>query len=142
MIKTFFSRLFLGNVVHKVETEKDFHTTLADLKVAIERNGFSVKYVHDIKKALAKENPGFENEYRIVQFCNAKKANKALSMSSDVGVMMPKSIIIFEKKGKTFLQFMKMKPFMVKMMFPEIDLSNMSRNVMSTMEKIVNDAKV
>lgn len=142
MIREFISKIFLGEVVYKVSTHKDFSSALKDLKVSIERNGFSVKYVHDIKKAFLKEKFPAEGGYSIVQFCNAGKAYKAMSMSTDVGVMMPKSIIVFEKDGKTYFQFMKMKPFMVRMMFPEIDLSNVSRNVMATMEKIVNEAKI
>jgi len=58
-------------------------------------------------------------------------------MSYDMGIMMPKSIIVAKEKGKTTLRFMQMKPWMVSWMFPEINIAPMSKNVMATMKKIV-----
>lgn len=143
MIKKMISRLIIGNIIHKVKTEKSFDKAFMDLQSSIKENGFQVKHVHDIKKAFdekgIKYTKGFE--YRLVQFCNAKKAHKALSMSTDVGIMMPKTVIIFKKAGKTYFQFMKMKPFMIKFMFPEINLAPMSKKVMTTMQKIVEEAR-
>lgn len=133
----------LGNIATNVKTDKDFNKAFADLKTAIKNNDFKIKHIHDVKEALDEENLKYESgfEYRLVEFCNAKKAHKAISMSADVGIMMPKTIIIFRKNGETYFQFMKMKPFMVRFMFPEINLVPMSKNVTATMEKIIAEAK-
>jgi len=56
-----------------------------------------------------------------------------------MGVMMPKSIIVSHKNGKTTLRYMKLKPWMVSMMFPEIDILPISKKVTKTMEKIVKE---
>ena len=56
-----------------------------------------------------------------------------------MGVMMPKSIIVARENGKTTLRFMKMKPWMVSMMFPELDIVPMSKMVTEIMEKIVKE---
>lgn len=141
-MKGMISKTFLGEIVYKVKSEKNFNQTLEDLKKSIENNGFSVKHIHNLKEAFDEKKLNYEKdfEYQIVQFCNATKAHKALSMSTDVGIMMPKSIIIFQNSKGVFMQFMKMKPIMVKLMFPNIDLAPMSKIVMQTMEKIVNQA--
>jgi uncharacterized protein (DUF302 family) len=144
MIKKLVSQMILGNVVQKVKTNKNFKDAFSDLQESIKNNGFQVKHIHDIKEAF--DEKGLEHdsdfEYKLVQFCNAKKAHKALSMSTDVGIMMPKTIIIFRKNKETYFQFMKMKPFMVSLMFPEINLAPMSKNVMATMQKIITEAAI
>lgn len=60
-------------------------------------------------------------------------------MSFDMGVMMPKSIIVARENGKTALRFMKMKSWMVSLMFPDLDIVPMSKMVTSIMEKIVTE---
>ncbi len=138
------SKMMMGDIIYKVETQKDFDTAHRSLLKSIENNGFHVTHIHNIKEAFHKAELKYEDgfEYQLVQFCNAKKAQKSLSMSTDVGVMMPKTIIIFTKDKKTYFQFMKMKPFMVSLMFPDINLAPMSKNVMATMTKIVNEAAI
>lgn len=141
-LRKIISKHIMGDIIYKVETPKDFDTAYLSLNKAIESNGFHVTHVHNIKEAFHKAELKYENgfEYQLVQFCNAKKAQKLLSTSTDVGVMMPKTIIIFTKGKKTYFQFMKMKPFMIRLMFPDINLAPMSKNVMATMTKIVNEA--
>jgi hypothetical protein len=53
--------------------------------------------------------------------------------------MMPKSIIVSHKNGETTLRYMKLKPWMVSMMFPEIDIVPMSKKVSEIMGKIVSE---
>ncbi len=60
-------------------------------------------------------------------------------MSYDMGVMMPKSIIVTKENGETNLRFMKMKPWMVSLMFPELDIAPLSKKVTTIINKIVSD---
>ena len=117
---------------------------MSDIQKSIRNNGFQVKHIHDVKGAFDEKGLKHDSdfEYKLVQFCDAKKAHKALSMSTDVGIMMSKTIIVFRKNGETYFQFMKTKPFMVSFMFPEINLAPMSKNVMATMQKIVTEAVI
>ncbi len=52
---------------------------------------------------------------------------------------MPKSIIIARENNKTTLRFMKLKPYMVSLMFPDIDIVPTSKKVTGIMHKIVED---
>lgn len=141
--KKIISKIILGSIVNKVKTDKNFNKAFVDLKTAIKNNGFQIKHIHDMKEAFDEKGLKYDHdfEYRLVQFCNAKKAHKAISMSTDVGIMMPKTIIIFRNNGETYFQFMKMKPFMVSFMFPEINLVPMSKSVTKTMDNIIAEAK-
>ena len=60
-------------------------------------------------------------------------------MSFDMGIMMPKSIIVARENGKTTFRFMKMKTWMVSMMFPKLDIAPMSKMVTGIMQKIVTE---
>ncbi len=141
-MKKFISRMLLGEVVQKVEVDAPFDAVLTSLEKAVKDNQFGIQTIHDLKSTYAKKHLRLDDgfEYKIVQICNAPKSHKALTdMSYDMGVMMPKSIIVARENKKTTLRYMKMKPWMVSMMFPELEVAALSKHVTATMEKIVND---
>lgn len=142
-MKKFLSNLFIGKIVYKVSIDVSFEKVIKSLEKAIENNNFSIPAIHDLKKTFTKASLPLDDdfEYKIVQLCNAQKSHKVLTtMSYDMGIMMPKSIIVARENKKTTLRFMQMKPWMMGMMFPEINIAPMSKNVMATMKKIVDDA--
>lgn len=142
-MKKFLSRLMLGNIVNKTIVDKPFSEVLEAVKKSIEKNDFNISVIHNIKETFLKNNLTLPKdfEFSIIQFCNAPKAHHAITdLSHDVGIMMPKSIIVSRKNGKTSIRFMQMKPWMVGMMFPEINLQPLSKKVMALLRKIVKEA--
>ena len=141
-MKKFLSEKVLGKIAYKISTDKPFETVLKNLEQAIVNNDFSIITTHDMRKTFEKNNLEVSQdfEYKILELCNAKKAHKVLKMSYDLGIMMPKSIIISRENNQTFLRYMQMKPWMVGMMFPNINIAPMSKKVMGTMKKIVHEA--
>ncbi len=141
-MKKFLSEKVLGKIAYKISTNKPFETVFKNLEQAIINNGFSIITTHDMRKTFEKNNLEISRdfEYRIIELCNAQKAHKALGMSKDLGIMMPKSIIISRENNQTVLRYMQMKPWMISWMFPTINLAPMSKKVMGTMKKIVHEA--
>ena len=142
MIKKMLSKWLMGNIVEKYTTNAPYENIIETLTEVVKDNNFAVGTVHDMKETYKKKNLQIADdfEYRIIQICNAPKSHKALStMSFDMGVMMPKSIIVARENGKTNLRFMKMKPWMVSMMFPELDVVPMSKMVTAIITKIVTE---
>jgi uncharacterized protein (DUF302 family) len=144
-MKKFLAKLLVGDVVTKVEVDAPFDKVIDSLNKAVSDNQFGVQAVHDLKETYVKKNlkldPDFE--YKIVQICNAPKSHKALQdMSYDMGIMMPKSIIVARENGKTTLRYMKMKPWIVSMMFPDLEVAPLSKHVTEIMAKIVGEAVV
>ncbi len=137
-IKKFISGKILGDIVERHTTDASFDTVIEKLEEAIKENNFSIVGVHDLKETYEKKNLEADFDYKIIQICNAQKSHGALTkLSHDLGIMMPKSIIVAGKDGITTLRFMKMKPWMVSLMFPEIDIAPMSKMVTQTMRDIV-----
>jgi len=142
MIKKILSKWIMGNIVEKFSTDAPYEKVIKTLTEVIKDNNFAVVSVHDMKKTYVNKNLKIADdfEYRIIQICNAPKSHKALtSMNFDMGIMMPKSIIVARENGKTTLRFMKMKPWMVSMMFPELDIIPISKMVTSLITKMVTE---
>ncbi len=141
-MKKLISKLLFGNIVEKKVSDAPFDNVITALEEAVIKNNFAVQTIHDLKSTYKKKelelSPDFE--YKIVQICNAPKSYNALTnLSFDMGVMMPKNIIVARENGKTTLRYMKMKPWMVSMMFPDINVVPVSKNVTATLQKIVNE---
>jgi uncharacterized protein (DUF302 family) len=141
-MKKLISKLLFGNIVEKKVSDAPFDNVITALEESVKNNNFAVQTIHDLKSTYEKKklelSPDFE--YKIVQICNAPKSYNALTnLSFDMGVMMPKSIIVARENGKTTLRYMKMKPWMVSMMFPDIDVVPVSKNVTAIMQKIVDE---
>ena len=143
MVKKMLSKWFIGNIVEKYSTQAPYEKVIETLKEVVKDNHFAVVTIHDMKETYKKKNLKIADdfEYKIIQICNAPKSHKALStMSYDMGVMMPKSIIVTQENGKTNFRFMKIKPWLVSMMFPELDIAPMSKMVTSIISKIVTES--
>ena len=141
-MKKIISKWLMGDIVEKYTTNAPYEKVIETLTNVVKDNNFAVVTVHNMKDTYKKKNLEISDdfEYRIIQICNAPKSHKALTkMSFDMGAMMPKSIIVARENGKTTLRFMKMKPWMVSMMFPELDIVPMSKMVTEIMGKIVNE---
>jgi len=141
-MKKLISKWLMGDIVKTHQTKIPFDTIIDTLTDVVKENNFSVLVSHDLKETYNNKGLNIDDdfEYKIVQICNAEKSHKAIyDMSFDMGVMMPKSIIVSHKNGKTTLRYMKLKPWMVSMMFPEIDILPISKKVTKTMEKIVKE---
>ena len=141
-MKKAIAKLLVGNVVQKVEVEAPFDEVITALEKAASKHQFGIQAVHNLKETYSKKNLPLDSdfEYKIVQICNAPKSHKALTeLSFDMGIMMPKSIIVARENGKTSLRFMRLKPWIVSMMFPDLDVVNLSKHVSEILENIVND---
>ena len=142
MIKKMLSKWLIGNIVEKYSTHAPYEKVIETLKEVVKINHFAVVTIHDMKETYKKKKLKIADdfEYKIIQICNAPKSHKALStMSYDMGIMMPKSIIVTQENGKTNFRFMKMKPWLVSMMFPELDIAPISKMVTSIISKIVTE---
>jgi len=141
-MKKLLSKLLLGEIVRKVETDAPIDVVTARLEKAVAEHGFGIQAVHDLKQTYLKNHlqldPDFE--YRIIQICQASKSHRALKdLSYDMGVMMPKSIIVARENGKTTLRYLRFKPWMVSLMFPETEVAPLSKKVTETIESIIRN---
>jgi len=139
-MKKLISKCIIGDVTKKYRTKAPYEFVIEKLTETVKENSFSVVVTHNLKETYVKKELEIPDdfEYRIVQICNAPKSHNAINkMSFDMGIMMPKSIIVAMEKGKTTLRFMKMKPWIVGMMFPDLDIKPLNKMVTGIIENII-----
>jgi len=142
VVKEFFSNWIMGKIVTKYTTKASFEKVVGALEEAVNDHDFSIIAVHDMRETYTKKNLPITDDfqYQIFHLCNAPKSHKALTtMSYDMGVMMPKSIIIAREGDVTTLRYMTMKPWMVSMMFPRLDIVPMSAMVTKVIKEIIEE---
>ncbi len=136
------SKLLVGEVVAKHTVDAPIELVMEALEAAIEEHHFHTLIIHDLKEIYTEKDLPLPDdfEYRIVHLCNAQKSHRVLTeMSYDLGIMMPKAIIVARENGQTVLRHMTMKTWEVSMMFPEIDIAPMAKSVAATLEAITSE---
>lgn len=84
-----------------VETDKTAQQAVIDLKAAVERHGFGVLHVHDLKSTFASKGFDFPNECQILEVCNPQQAMKVLSEDMGLNIALPCRISVYEENGQT-----------------------------------------
>lgn len=84
-----------------VDTEKTAEQAVADLKAAVERHGFGVLHVHDLKSTFASKGFDFPHECQILEVCNPQQAINVLSEDMGLNIALPCRISVYEEGGHT-----------------------------------------
>ena len=92
-----------------VETKKSFEEAVISVLKAVEKKGWSLFSVYDVKERLAAK--GFEHEkLKIIEICSGKYASNFLNKNKLISLCMP--------GGK--IKIVGMKPTMISHFFPEV----------------------
>ena len=72
---------------YTMTTIKPFDVAVLAVEEEIVKAGMRVLYVHDVQKSLVEK--GFQrDQFKIVEFCNAKYANEFLNADIKIGLCM------------------------------------------------------
>lgn len=107
-----------NNFINIVETEKNFDEAVVSVLKSIDKKGWVVFQIYDIKERLAAK--GFNHSpLKIIEFCAAKHANTLLNKTKSVSICMPCRIVVLEEKGK--VKIISMNPQIMSEFFQEIE---------------------
>lgn len=119
-------------------TTKNFDEAVNAVYEEIAKAGMRVLYVHDVQAALAEK--GFERAlFKIIEFCNAKYANKFLNANLKIGLCMPCKINVYIQDGKTFIS--GLRPIILSQFFPKVNLGKNLKEIDQVIKNIINNAK-
>ncbi len=119
----------IENFTYVVETKKDFDESVISVLRTIEKKGWTVFQVYDLKERL--EAKGFiQDRLKIIEICSAKHANSLLNINKIFSVCMPCRINIFEDKG--IIKIASVRPSI---------LSDLSSEAKTALEYVENDIK-
>ncbi len=121
-----------------LDTQKSFDQAVVSVLKAVEKKGWSLFQVYDIRERLAAK--GFDQKpLKIIEICSGKHANNFLNKNRLVSLCMPCKISVFEGDGGK-VKIAGMKPTMVSQFFPEVSQED-SQQAEKEIVEIVDDAK-
>lgn len=123
---------------YTVTTTKFFNQAVKDVQEEIVKAGMRVLYIHDLQKTLTEK--GFKREpFNIIEFCNAKYADRFLNIDIKIGLCLPCKINVYVKGDQTFIS--GMRPIILPKFFPEADLGDGPQEIDQIIINIINNVK-
>jgi len=120
-----------------VETEKKFDEAVISVLKEVEKKGWNLFNIYDVKERLAAK--GFEQKpLKIIEICSGKHANNFLNKNKLISLCMPCKINIFEENGK--IKIVGMKPTIMSKFFKEIKKEEVEE-VEKDIKEIIDNSK-
>jgi len=120
-----------------VETKKSFDEAVVSVLKAVDKKGWSLFQIYDVRERLAAK--GFKQEpLKIIEICSGKYANQFLNKNRLISLCMPCKINVLEEKGK--IKIAGMKPTMISQFFSEVNPEE-AEEVEKDIKEIVDNAK-
>lgn len=121
---------------YKKEVGMNYLEAVARAREELQKEGFGVLTEIDVKATLKKKLDVDFDDYIILGACNPSMAYKALQSEQDLGLMLPCNMIVYSKKGKTFVAAIKPTIQMEKIGNPK--LTPIATQVEDKLKKVVN----
>lgn len=84
-----------------VETSKSVEQALADLQAAAVRNKFDILHVHDLRKAMEKNEADFPNACHVLEIAHSQSIKDMLLLNMELNLLFPYRISVYSENGKT-----------------------------------------
>lgn len=118
-----------------VHLDSDYDAALIQVSDALKTEGFGVLTSIDMKKTLKEKLDVEYPRYAILGACNPPIAHKALSVTPDVGLVLPCNVVVAENAtGGTDVSFMN--PVVMMDVIPQADLKPLADDVYARLERV------
>ncbi len=118
------------------ETERPFDAVVEKVQEIAKQKGFGVLAVHDLKASFAQKNLEF-TPYKIVEICNPEFAYKALQKDTNLGLIMPCKINVYQKGDKVIVTGLLTD---ILRNFTSVELGELPDNVSKLVKEIVDES--
>jgi uncharacterized protein (DUF302 family) len=108
-----------------------FEETLTRVTEELKKEGFGVLTEIDVKETLKKKLNVDYKKYTILGACNPPLAHQALNTESEIGVLLPCNICVYEEGGKSVVSAID-----PKRMFSVVERNDLSPIANAVSEKI------
>ncbi len=105
---------------YKKEIRLSYPDAINKAREELQKEGFGVLTEIDVKATLKKKLDVDFDDYIILGACNPSMAYKVLQAEQDLGLMLPCNLIVYSKKGKTFVAAIKPTVQMEKIGNPKL----------------------
>jgi uncharacterized protein (DUF302 family) len=122
-----------------VTTTKSVNDATRDLETAVQKHGFGVLHVYDLKETLTRKGHPLAAECRIFEVCNPKQASQVLQRDMRLNAALPCRISVFEDGGATRISMIQ-PTAMLGMLSPDRALAAIAKDVEGTLKLIIDEA--
>jgi uncharacterized protein (DUF302 family)/RNA polymerase-binding transcription factor DksA len=119
-------------------TTKSVADAARDLEATVEKHGFGVLHVYDLKETLTRKGYPLTAECRIFEVCNPKQAALVLQRDMRLNAALPCRISVFEDGGATKIGTIQ-PTAMLGMLSPDRELAGIAANVEATIKAIIDE---
>ncbi len=131
------ARMNTADAVYSVKTGKGFEEAVVSVLKSIEKKGWTIFSIYDLKERLAAK--GFEHGWlKIIEICSAKHADRLLKKNKLVSLCMPCKVNVIEEPDGVVLA--GMRPTIVSQFFPEIPAQE-ALEVDADIREIIDNAR-
>ena len=88
---------------YTVSTSKTIDNAINGLTQNLKVIGFGVLGSLNFKKILEEKGLEFKENYQLLEVCNPKLAKQVLDSNPELGLLLPCTIAVYQKKGRNFI---------------------------------------
>jgi uncharacterized protein (DUF302 family) len=128
----------------KVRTDRPMDEVETRVREELKEEGFGVLTEIDVRATLKEKLGKDTRDYRILGACNPELADRGLSAESDLGVMLPCNVTLYEEEGRTVVSAMKPTGALAVVDNPDIDelAVDAEERVSRALERAVPDGEI
>ncbi|MCA0971274.1 DUF302 domain-containing protein [Halobacillus litoralis] len=86
---------------YTVETDKNLDEAVQSLESSLQEEKFGMLWNFDLRGKLNEKGLEFEKDFRILEVCNPKEAQRVLTENTLAGYFLPCKIVVYEEGTKT-----------------------------------------
>ena len=91
------------NIAIKVPSPFDYENTVLQLKEALKSQQFGVLWELNFKDKLEEKGLTFESNFKVMEACNPKKAEKVLKHNIEAGYFLPCKVVVYEQNNQVYM---------------------------------------
>ncbi|MCA1020695.1 DUF302 domain-containing protein [Halobacillus litoralis] len=86
---------------YTVETNKSVEEAVESLEANLKDEQFGVLWNFDLKGKLNEKGLEFEDDFRVLEVCNPKEAQRVLNQNKMAGYFLPCKVVVYKEQDQT-----------------------------------------
>lgn len=86
---------------YTVETNKNVEEAVESLEANLKEEQFGVLWNFDLKGKLNEKGLQFEDDFRVLEVCNPKEAQRVLNQNKMAGYFLPCKVVVYKEQDQT-----------------------------------------
>ncbi|HSB56195.1 MAG TPA: DUF302 domain-containing protein [Nitrosopumilaceae archaeon] len=123
---------------YSVKTQKTINQAVEDITASLREIGFGVLGTLNFKEILQKKGLDYKDEYRLLEVCNPAAAKKVLESNPEIGLLLPCTIAVYQKKNENFISLARPTALLANIKDGTLDkfAEDMEHNLVQAINKV------